>query len=76
MATTYVTDLAFTPPSEVEPCPARPGLKRVKPNGPGSFERREPQRCQVTDMSDGDFVPDLFDHGFDTGDLSGIDELQ
>jgi len=76
MDTTYPADLAFTRPTEAEACPVRPGLKRVKPRARGVAEAFDFHQCHVTDMVDGDFLPDLFDHGFDTTELTGFDKLQ
>ena len=73
---TYVADLAFTPVSEVEPCPDRPGLKRVKPSSIGPRETFDVQPCEMTDMAQDSFVPDLLANGFDTADISSLAGLQ
>lgn len=76
---TIAVTLGFLPDSEAIADPDHPGLLRAGPrtSGPYGGERVEFHQCWATDGSQDDtFQPDLFDVGFDTVDLSALEDLQ
>jgi hypothetical protein len=78
-ATTVPVQLGFTPPSAAVADPEHPGLLRAgeRSAGPYGKESVERHRCPATDLARDDSVrPDLLDLGFDTVDLSPLDQLQ
>lgn len=77
-ATVEVT-LGFLPPSLAIPDDEHPGLLRAGPRSSAPYDHGsiEHHVCVATDGCRDDVVrPDLLDGGFDTVDLSGLDELQ
>jgi len=77
-ASAYPIRLGFMPAVHVMADPEHPGLLRAGPRagGPYGGESVEVHTCGATDMLGAGFQPDLIEHGFDTVDLSGVDELQ
>lgn len=77
-AVSYPVQMCFTPESLAIDDPDHPGLRRAGPRAgaPYGGEGVEAQQCSATDCADDTVQPDLTAHGFDTVDLSGLDELQ
>ena len=76
---TVVVEMGFMPATHAIPDPDHPGLLRAGPraSGPYGGESVEVRVCEATDCAQDESVtPNLFDCGFDTADLSGLDELQ
>lgn len=71
--------IGFVPSTLACPDDDHPGLLRAGPRAAAPYAREsvEQHECAATDLC-GDVAeqPDLFEHGFDTLDLSPIDELQ
>lgn len=76
---THDVVMGFLPPSFAVPDPDHPGLMRAgerasAPYGEGTVELRS---CRATDLAaPGAPTPDLLEFGFDTIDLSPLEELQ
>ncbi|MFP5256649.1 MAG: hypothetical protein ACLGI8_12475 [Acidimicrobiia bacterium] len=71
--------LGFVPRSVAVPDVDHPGLLRVGPRASAPYAREdlERHRCSATDSSrPGSVQPDLLGFGFDTVDLSRLDDLQ
>ena len=76
---TYPVELGFTPDSLAIDDPDHPGLRRAGPRAgaPYGGEGVEAHVCPAVDCAaDGAAQPDLAGYGFDTVDLSALDELQ
>lgn len=76
---TIAVRLGFMPPSQVIDDAERPGLLRAGPrsSAPYGSEAIEFHTCLATDACQDDTVrPDLLEMGFDTIDLSVLDDLQ
>ncbi len=76
---TYPVELGFTPDSLAIDDPDHPGLRRAGPRAgaPYGGEGVEAHVCPAVDCAAGGAAqPDLAGYGFDTVDLSGLDELQ
>lgn len=76
---TYTVEMGFLPGSYAIPDPEHPGLLRAgeRAAAPYGGESVEFRACSATDCHQSEGVaPDLFDHGFDTVDLSGFEDLQ
>lgn len=74
-----MVELGFMPATHAIPDLDHPGLLRAGPraSGPYAGESVEVHVCAATDcVRDESATPNLFDFGFDTVDLSGLDELQ
>jgi hypothetical protein len=76
--TTYPVRMGFTPDSFAIPDPDHPGLLRAGPRAGAPYGKDgvRPQICSATDLADGSVRPDLAEWGFDTVNLSGLDQLQ
>ncbi len=77
--TTVPVALGFMPKSLAIPDVDHPGLLRAGPRAAAPYggESIELHTCAATDLChDGEFRPDLLEHGFDTVDLSPFDGLQ
>ena len=75
----YTVALGFTPESQAIDDPDHPGLRRAGPrvSGPYTGEGVELHPCRAVDCAaEGATQPALATNGFDTVDLSGLDELQ
>jgi len=76
----YDAELAFTPPCDVSPDPARPGLQRARTLAPHELKLGrsvERHRCPIGDLaSPGALAPDLVRHGFDVIDLACAADAQ
>ncbi|MCC5953181.1 MAG: hypothetical protein JJU45_13900 [Acidimicrobiia bacterium] len=71
--------LGFVPSEVTVPDLERPGLLRAGPRAAAPYARDNVERhvCRATDLCADDAVqPDLFEFGFDTVDLSPLDDLQ
>ncbi|MFN7149384.1 MAG: hypothetical protein ACK4V6_07870, partial [Microthrixaceae bacterium] len=71
--------MGFMPESVAIDDPDRPGLLRAGPRvgAPYAAEGVEAHTCAATDcVADGSIQPDLLGCGFDTVDLSGLDDVQ
>jgi hypothetical protein len=77
--TTYRVQMGFTPESHAIDDPEHPGLRRAGPRAgaPYAADGVEAHLCTAVDLDADDSVrPDLLGWGFDTVDLSALDELQ
>ena len=77
-ATTYPVRMGFTPHSLAIPDPDHPGLHRAGPraSAPYGDSTVEVHACHAVDCDEGSVLPDLMAFGFDTVDLTQLDELQ
>jgi hypothetical protein len=76
---TYPVRLGFTPDSLAIADPEHPGLRRAGPraSAPYGGESVEVHLCPAADvLVDGSVRPDLVEFGFDTVDLTGLEDLQ
>jgi len=76
---TVMVEMGFMPATYAIPDVDHPGLMRAGPraSGPYSGESVEVHVCAATDcVRDTNVTPTLFEFGFDTVDLSRMDELQ
>ena len=76
---TVTVDMGFMPATHAIPDPDHPGLMRAGPRASGPYvgDSVEVHACAAVDcVQDTSVRPNLYDFGFDTADLSGIDELQ
>ena len=79
VGSTYPVRLGFTPEALAIDDTEHPGLRRAGPraSAPYSAESVEKHECRATDCdAAGTVRPDLATFGFDTVDLSGLDQLQ
>ncbi|MEZ5203488.1 MAG: hypothetical protein R2701_03635 [Acidimicrobiales bacterium] len=71
--------LGFTPASAAIDDPDHPGLRRAGPRTTGPYGTKDVElhTCAATDLAqDPAVAPDLFELGFDTVDLTPLDDLQ
>ena len=75
---TYPVLLGFAPESVAIPDPDHEGLRRAGPrsSAPYGDSNVELHACEATDCLDGDVAPGLLTFGFDTVDLSALDNVQ